>query len=191
MAAIPWGRSVDIQTFYEQWHKDDPTKTLSDMMVYMTRLREEDEEQANRDAQEEMDEWTADQQAERAEAAEQGQECECECEGEGEEGPVLQPRRVQVIDNRLHPALEEGADANTFTAADLGVHEAVLELFFQLHGLHYGPGPYGDDHMPYEDMEEHLLEAVMDCVAGQAAAAAVAAELEAVREAEAMDRALL
>ena len=243
MAAIPWGRSLDIQTYYEQWHKDDPTKTLSDMMVYMTRLREEDEEQANRDAQEEMDEWIDSVSSHPASRRREGLpeekrrvrmvDGEVEPCNEGYTGDDLDipeevmkhffelhamglkvyqamflaavrrrvwdeteteaeepepSRRVQVINNRLHPALDEGS--NTFTAADLGLDETVLELFFHLHKRHYyGTAPYGD-HMPYEDLEEYILEAAMDCVADQAAAAAVAAGNEAMWAAEAMDRAL-
>ena len=266
MAAIPWasnavapmgGRSLDIQTFYEQWHKDDPelpcearqrrlqlaacgaaadpTKTLSDMMVHMTAIREEAEEQANRDAQEEMDEWIdsvspsaeekrrvrmVDGEVEPCNEGYTGDDLDIpeevmkhffelhamglkvyqarflaavrrrvwDEENEAEAEEPEPKRRVQVINNRLHPALDEGS--NTFTAADLGLDETVLELFFHLHKRHYyGTAPYGD-HMPYEDLEEYILEAAMDCVADQAAAAAVAAGNEAMWAAEAMDRPL-
>jgi len=247
MAAIPWGRSLDIQTYYEQWHRDDPTKTLHEMMVQMTAIREEAEEQANRDAQEEMDEWNdsvsshpasrgslfaaeglpeekrrvrmVDGEVEPCNEGYTGDDLDIpeevmkhffelhamglkvyqarflaavrrrvwdETETEAEEPEPS--RRVQVINNRLHPALDEGS--NTFTAADLGLDETVLELFFHLHKRHYyGTAPYGD-HMPYEDLEEYILEAAMDCVADQAAEAAGAAENEAMWAAEAMDRPL-
>ena len=40
---------------YGQWHKEDPTKPLLEMIRYMTRLREEHEEEAAKRAMEDWD----------------------------------------------------------------------------------------------------------------------------------------
>jgi len=187
MAAIPWGRSVDIQTFYEQWHKDDPTKTLSDMMVYMTRLREEDEEQANRDAQEEMAEWAAAE-------AEAGYESWLPVEIEGDparatvvnrilalEDARTEKRRVLISNGVVVPVVSAGVPTGvkTYTGDELDFSEWDMERFFVLHQINESIGVPRKDARDLEDYQELLLAAVH------------AEENEAMWAAEAADRVLL
>jgi len=171
-ATVGYGMSSQIH-YYRQWHETDPTLTLYDMLKLeeMENQRLAEEDWAAQKA--EWDESNGDDD-EMSGVAATGAAWGAAAVAEEplrvllEGGRLVLPGQFERVGAttrfRYEGARTRDASGerlgNSYGALEVGLPEETIRRLFELYEVYKGPGPYGADHLEYEELEEEIKEAI-------------------------------